>query len=170
LSCGPFPRPDHCKQAGAIAAVALALAGCGGSGDGTGDLRTVRGIGYSYLAPAAWQVRASGRTKEASGDGSAVSVTRFRLARPFRMAQWPAAVRELDGVATRLADELGGRVADRRTIRLGGRDARVYALEDTDDGTSQIGFVLDGRAEYQLLCRGGSDQACARLFSSFRLA
>jgi hypothetical protein len=164
-----FPRPGQGKQAAAVVVAIVALSGCGGSGDGDASSQVVAGAGYRFAAPGDWEVRADGRTREASAGDQAVSVTRFRLARPYRPALWPAVVQELDGVATRLAEGLGATVAERRTTRIAGRRGRLYRLDGADDGTTRIGFVLDGRTEYQLLCRGEAGSACARLFTSFRL-
>ena len=56
----------------------------------------------------------------------------------------------------------------RRSI-VAGRKTRAYRF-----GSMRIGFVLEGRNEYQLLCRLAAgrkdkDGACALLFESFEL-
>ena len=163
-----FPRAEQGKQAAAAVAAIVALAGCGGGGDGS--TQVVAGAGYRFAAPGDWDVRADGRTREATGGDGAVSVTRFRLARPYRPSLWPAVARELDGVAARLAERLDATVAERRTTTIAGRRGRLYRLDGAEDGTTRIGFVLADRTEYQLLCRGPAESACARLFTTFTLA
>lgn len=164
-----FPPVRRRKQAALAAAVVLA--GCGG---GTPDeLRAIRGSGYAFEGSEELEVTRSGRTLSAERDGHVVSVTTFTLARAYRPELWPTAVRELDAVAVDLAAKLSGRVVDRETGTVGGRRARVYRLEGTQDDTRLVAFVLRGRAEYQLLCRwpAGDDAspACDDLLASFRL-
>jgi hypothetical protein len=107
-------------------------------------------------------------------------VTVFRLKREYRPELWPEVVPELDGVAASLADQLRGRAGAGSTVTVAGRRARRYEIAFTRDGRSyveRLTFVLDGRREFQLLCRypGGReerpevDPACAALGSSFRL-
>ncbi len=147
------------------------FAGCGG---GAKAPVTIRGDGYSFSAPGGWKVTRTG-TSVASAHGSqAVSVTTFRLTRRYRPTMWAKAVKELDGVAAKLAAELGGEVDAARTVRAGGTTARQYDLAFTRNGdrlVERITFVLRGRREYELLCRfeeGKDDPACMLLQSSFR--
>jgi hypothetical protein len=108
-----------------------------------------------------------------------VAVSAFRLARPFRPALWPAAVRELDRVAGQLADRLSptAEISPGRTTVVAGRRARVYDIRyerAERQLVERVGFVLDGRREFQLLCRWSVEQAavgmeaCGQLFRSFR--
>jgi hypothetical protein len=87
---------------------------------------------------------------------------------------------ELDGVASRLAERLAPDAARSpgRTQVIAGRRARVYDIVYTREGArrlERVAFVLNGRREYQLLCRWDSDdpeegeEACMLLLSSFRL-
>ena len=165
------------KQA-LVGVVALLAGGCGGDSERDREPQTVRGGGYSFAAPSGWRVEREGRTVQAVDEDEAVAVTTFRLARPYRAELWPRVVPELDAVAERLARELGGRVAARETAFVDARRARVYALTGTRDATRRIGFVLEGRVEYQLLCRWRGDEqtalasrltACQTLFATFRL-
>ena len=90
----------------------VALSAWGGGGDGDASGQVVAGAGYRFAAPGDWEVRADGRTNEASDGDRAVSVTRFRLARPYRPSLWPAVAgaarrsRRHSG-ATRIAARLG---------------------------------------------------------------
>lgn len=164
-----FPRFWRCKQAVLLAA-ALAATGCaGGSRAGEAAPRRVSAAGYAFQASPGWRLERAGR-KVAAVDGEReVSVTTFRLSRRYRPELWRRVVRELDSVAARLAAELDGRIRGRATLEVGGVRARVYRLEDTRDDTRRIGFVLAGRREYQLLCRGDAEQECDVLFATFTL-
>ena len=106
-----------------------------------------------------------------------MSVTVFRLLRPYRPALWPGVMGELDSVAKKLAGNLGGRVESSRTVRVGGLRARQYQIAYRSGGEAvvqRIAFALRARKEYQLLCRWqaseGVPAACPLLFETFRLA
>jgi hypothetical protein len=65
-----------------------------------------------------------------------------------------------------------GRLARIATVRAAGRDARSYRIE-YNRKAQEITFVLDGRREFQLVCRraaGGDRRPCRVLVSSFALA
>ena len=153
--------------------LAAALAGCGGSGVRT---QVVGGNGYTFEAPAGWAIAHAPRSVQAGKGDSSVSVTVFRLTHPYRSALWPKVVPELDGIARDLAGQLRGRSSRGTTVVVGGRRARRYDISFRRDGgdfVERITFVLDGRREYQLLCRyraGADVRPCAALGSSFRLA
>ena len=154
-----------------------ALAGCGGEAAVEAESsRRINGSGYSFEVPAAWKVARRARTIEARpAEGpDAVSVTIFRLARPYRPELWPEVVPEIDGVVDRLAGELDGRRTSARTVTVAGRRARSYEVAFDREGEAlveELTFVLDGRREYQLLCRRPADNAeapaCTRLRASF---
>jgi hypothetical protein len=114
-------------------------------------------------------VSVSGRTRTASDDGNALSVTSFRLTRRYTRDRWATVVPELDRVAAELAQRLGADVSRKQTAILAGRRARLYSFRRARDGTRRIAFVLDGLREYQLLCRGDDADACAGFLASFRL-
>jgi hypothetical protein len=146
----------------------LILAGCGGGGAGQ-EPQIVRGDGFRFEAPSGWTVR-GGAARHGSVDR--IEVMTFRLVKPYRPELFAAAAGELDGVATRLADQLHGRVAARSTVTAAGGKARSYRIDYDDGKTTEVTFVLSGRREYQLLCRrrsGSDDGACRQLVSSFRL-
>ena len=137
---------------------------------------SVQGDGCRFEAPADWTVTRTSTSVQATHGSEAVSVTTFRLTKPFRPSLWKEVVTELDGVAARLAAELQGSVAASRTVEVGGRTARRYELAFKKDGdrlVEQITFVLRGRREYELLCRhkaGKDEPACAQLLVSFQPA
>lgn len=121
-----------------------------------------------FNAPEGWTVTDSAA---ASGPVRLVEVRVFRLVREYDPARRLAAARELDGAAARLAAQLRGTVASRRWLVVGGLDARSYTIAYAGK-SSQITFVLDGRREYELLCRrpaGADDGPCVELLRSFAL-
>jgi hypothetical protein len=146
------------------------LAGCGGST--SAKTQTVRGDGFSYTAPADWTVVRKGPSVAAvNGDVDRVEVVRFTLEKPYKVALFAAAAKELDGVAGRLAGQLSGKVASSSTSEVGGRKARSYTI-DYGGKTQELAFVLAGRNEFQLLCRrdaSAANDSCAQLFSTFAL-
>jgi hypothetical protein len=171
-----FPHAFRGKQALAPAAAALALAaGCGGGGPAEPVAQVVEGDDFSFAAPGGWVVERSEGGVGARRGSAAVSVTRFRLAAPYRPEQWERVVPELDDVAARLAAELDATVEESATTVVAARRARLYRFEGARDGTRRVGFLLRDRDEFQLLCRwedeGGAagEAACARLLASFTL-
>jgi hypothetical protein len=158
--------------------VLAATGGCGGGGGRTGELQRVSGTGYSFSGPAEWEVERSGGTLSASAGNDLVSVTVFRLARPYRPDLWEQAVPELDRAARALATRLSGRLEKLRTLVIAGRRARGYEISYARAGDRFVergAFLLAGRREYQLVCRieaveDGEHPACRTLFVTFRLA
>lgn len=147
--------------------LALILAGCGGAGNS--NWQQVQGSGFRFLAPAGWEV--NGATVS-NGPIDRVQVNEFRLVHAYVHAKQAAAAKELDSVAARLAQQLKGKVASRRTLEVNGLDARGYTI-DHKGLTEEFTFVLRGRQEYELLCRrtqGADDTACRELVTSFRVS
>jgi hypothetical protein len=161
-----------------LAGLVSALAACGGGG---GDERSVAGPGFTFSAPAGWDVETRGRSSSASPEEGAtalVSVRVFRLARPYRPGLWETVEPELDRVAAELAEQLGGRIDSSATVVVDGRRAKRYDIRYERDGTEVVertAFVLEGRREFQLVCRyeaadeDEGPRACAMLFSTLRL-
>jgi plasmid stabilization system protein ParE len=156
-----------------LAAALAAVAGCGGSK--APETQSLTGPGFAFSAPGGWSVKKARASVEAAQGERAVSVTVFPLKRAFRPALWPKVVQELDRVAASLADQLRGRVGAGTTVTVAERRARSYEIAFARGGKSfveQITFVLEGKREFQLLCRypaGLDEPACAALGSSFRL-
>ena len=148
----------------------LILAGCGGAG--AEKSQVVAGNGYRFDAPGGWEVtRTARQTAAADGDVDRVEVTTFRLMRAYRPALFAAAAKELDAVATQLARELKGKVVGKNSISVGGRRSRTYRIE-YDEKMQELTFVLQGRREFQLLCRrdvDGDRDACRQLVETFVL-
>jgi hypothetical protein len=144
------------------------LAGCGGSASKSTPDQRIQAGGFAFRAPAGWEVKRTFRIVAARQGDALVSVTIFRLSRPFRRELWQQIVPQLDRVAQQLASREDAKVARSRTVTLNGHDVRTYDLRRPNGTTERIGFVLFGRREFQLYCRG-DDAACSLLFSSFRL-
>jgi hypothetical protein len=170
----PLAAPGKRVLAGALA-LALPLAGCGGGA--ARKTQVVAGNGYRFHAPSGWQVKRSGPIVNVSSGESIVSVTTFRLAKPYRPALFRKVAPEIDGVASKLARQLGGTVASSRTESFLGSKVRVYRLAYRSRRGGKLGaevtFLLRGKREYQLFCqsaRASGDGGCALLRASFRPA
>jgi hypothetical protein len=155
-------------------ALLFILSSCGGSGGSSEQLaQELRGRGFTVQVPQGWQVlRKPNRVTARKGD-ALVSVTLFPLVKPYDPAKFAAVAKELDGVAATLAARAGGTLTDRATATVAGRKIRAYRYTHGDLGL-RLGFVLDDKREYQLLCQaptaqGDPDDACTLLFDSFTL-
>jgi hypothetical protein len=158
-----FPGALRAKP---LLAVALILAGCGGAA--SGNWQQVRGDDFAYNAPGDWTVDG---TVAVNGPVDRVEVRVFRLVRPYDPVRRAATAHELDRVANGIAAQLKGSVSSRRSLEVGGLDARSYAIAFAGK-TEEITFVLHEQREYQLLCRraaGADDAPCAELLRSFEL-
>lgn len=159
----------------------LALSACG-AGDGEDAPQTVAGPGFTFSAPAGWDVVVAGRSASArphAGAPELVSARVFRLARPYRPTLWERVVPELDRVVAELTEELDGELESSAVIVVGGRRAKRYDIRYDRDGTvfrERTAFLLHARREFQLVCRheaadeGEGLRACVLLFASFRIA
>jgi hypothetical protein len=144
--------------------VAVILAGCGGSGGN--NWQQVQGNGFQFNAPADWTVDGATARK---GPVDLVQAQAFRLLRPYDRSRRAAVARELDADAARIADQLHGSVTSRRSLEVGGLDARSYVIA-FDRKVEEITFVLNAQKEYELLCRRAADgdtAACTELLESF---
>jgi hypothetical protein len=153
--------------------VLFILSACGGSEKSTvGPTQGVRGAGFTVQFPGGWKVTGAGQDKvTARKGGELVSVTAFRLLKPYDPAKFEAAAKELDGIAAKLAAQAGGVLTEKTTTTVDGRRVRAYRYAE-DASRIRVGFVLAGKREYQLLCRlhagnADPDGACALLFDSF---
>jgi hypothetical protein len=145
-------------------ALLFILSGCGGSSQKSGPTGTgVRGPGFRFEVPAGWTVRRQAGAVTAHHGGQLVSVTRFSLRKPYDPGRFDEVAKTLDSVADRLAKAAGSTLSESETTTVADRKVRAYRY-----GTRRIGFVLDGRREFQLFCTQTGD-ACDLLFSSFTL-
>jgi hypothetical protein len=151
------------------------LSACGGSTPAKEPTssRVVRGPGFTFAAPSAWTARRTPDGAVAKRGDSQVSATVFALLKPYDPSRFGAAAKELDGVAERLAGQAGGAITERVTTVVDGRKIRAYRYE-SNGARMRIGFLLEGKREYQLLCTSPGaadvDGACSLLFSSFSAA
>ena len=86
-------------------------------------MKTVSGPGFTFQAEQGREIARTPRSVSVlpadSGSQELESVTIFRLVKPFRPALWPQAAKELDGVAERLAESLGGELEQQpKTVRI----------------------------------------------------
>lgn len=147
----------------------LILAGCGGSAH-VQKSHVVRGPGFRFAAPRGWSVSAGRRSASASRDSQLVQVTTFALLKPYDAALFERVRRELDARMQGVAQQLHGTVAGSRTVTAGGIRSHSYRVTAGDD-VVEYTFVLQGRREYELLCRRpakASDDPCAGLVRSFQ--
>ena len=152
-------------------AVVFILAGC--TGGKKSDVQTVVGKGFTFSAPVGWTVERKPTVVAASsGAVSRIEVSTFTLVKPYRPALFDASSRELDKVATELASQIAGEVVSSSTVSIGGRKARSYVVDYGETKSMTIAFVLQGKREYELLCRRTASQpdtVCAAFFESFTL-
>jgi hypothetical protein len=139
----------------------------------------VHGPGFRFEAPAAWsatKTRSAAVVRRDAAGSTLVSATSFTLLKPYSPKLFGRAAKELDRVAANLASQAHGTLSESATVTVDGKRIRAYRLRvRAKSGPSydeRIGFVLQGKREYQLLCRapagaGDPDGACALLYSSF---
>jgi hypothetical protein len=161
--------------------LAFLAASCGGSAKHaqTAAHVAVGGPGFRFEAPAAWKVTKSRGAAAARRDvaGNAlVSATSFTLLKAYSPKLFGRAAKELDRVAANLASQAHGALTESTTVTVDGLRIRAYRLSvRPKSGPSydeRIGFVLQGKREYQLLCRAPAgaddpDGACALLYATF---
>jgi len=162
--------------------VPLLVSACGGSAPRSraSASHVVSGPGFSFSAPVGWTTSRTERSlvarKAPGAAGPLVSATVLPLAKPYEPVLFPTAAQELDRVAAQLARASGGTVTQGVTTVVDGQKIRAYRFTSRPAGKPsadvRIGFLLEGRREYQLLCSvpaggGDPDGACALLFGSF---
>ena len=148
---------------------ALILAGCGGSS--APKVQVVAGPGFRFEAPAGWKVERTSRQVSATHDSELVQVATFPLLKPYRPALFERVATELADRMDQVAKQVSGTVAGGRTVIAAGIRSHSYDVKVGAD-LDQYTFVLRGLREYLLLCRrssSGSDAACGRLVTSFKL-
>jgi hypothetical protein len=148
--------------------VTLILAGCGGSTQKDAS-QTVRGRDFQFAAPAGWHVSKARTSASATLDSQLVQVTTFPLVKPYDEALFDKVRRELDSRMQAVAAQLHGKVTGSRTVTASGIRSHSYDVAAGGD-VVEYTFVLQGRREYQLLCRrpsSASDAPCVQLLGSF---
>ena len=134
------------------------------------------GPGFRFSVPSGWTVHRTPTAVGARRDSALVSATAFTLLKPYSPTLFARAAKELDGVAAKLAARSHGELKAQATTTVDGRRIRAYRFTGRPAAgaayVERIGFVLEGKREYQLLCQAASgdpDGACALLFASFHL-
>jgi hypothetical protein len=126
------------------------------------------------MVPAGWKI---GRPDDAvtvrNGD-SLVSVTTYKLLKPYDPSMFAAVATELDRSVAILTKKAGGSLVERKTIEVDGRKIREYRYV-ARGFASRLGFVFEGKKEWQLLCRARAEEpdpdgACTLLFDTFSVA
>jgi hypothetical protein len=146
-------------------ALLFILAACGGSKQGQAPATVgVHGPGFTFEAPQGWRVVRQADGTVARRGKALVSVSRFPLLKTYDPAEFAAVTKELDRLATRLARQAGEKRATGQTTSVAGRKVRSYRY-----GNRRVGFVLEGKREYQLFCEPVG-AACDLLYSSFTLS
>jgi len=124
----------------------------------------VRGNGFLFELPQGWTVERPPKSVVGKHGSELVSVTRFDLRKAYDPKQFGGVAKTLDSVAARLAKAAGTTITDSKTATVAGEKIRAYRY-----GGKRIGFVLDGKREYQLFC-GRDGEGCELLFDSFTLS
>jgi hypothetical protein len=108
----------------------------------------------------------------ASKDDDLVQVATFSLVKPYTPALFDRVERELRMRMRQLASQSGGTVSGSSTVTAG--EIRSHAYQVTvGDHVDEYTFVLQGKREYELLCRRrkSSDAGvCDQLVNSFEPA
>jgi len=162
-----IPRLVRRKQTLLLAV--LILAGCGGSS--APKAQVVTGPGFSFEAPAGWQVERTSRRASATHDSELVQVATFPLLKPYRPALFGRVAKELTGRMDQVATQVKGIVSGSRTVTAAGIRSHSYDVQ-VGDHVEEYTFVLRGMREVQLLCRrsaSSSDAVCKQLIAGFEL-
>lgn len=155
-----------------MAVAAFILTGCGGSPAPKAQAVTVRGVGFSFQAPAGWHAASSAGRASASHGDEFLQVTTFPLQKRYRPALFARVASELRQRMEALASQTGGKVAGESTVSAAGVRSHGYRVV-TGDRVDEYTFVLRGLREYQLLCHHTASESvspCAQLVASFKTA
>ena len=147
-----------------------ALAGCGSSSSG-GKSQAVAGPGFTFAAPAGWQVTHGDGRASAQHGSDLVQVVTFKLVKPYSGSLFDAVETELNQRMDEIAQETGGKVVGRRVVTPAGIRSHSYRVDDGDH-VDEYTFVLRSSKEYQLLCRRDSSSSnanCKRLIATFKI-
>ena len=167
--------PQGLRRKQALLSVAVILAGCGGSGEAKAPQaawQTVRGPGFTFEAPAGWQVGAGNGRVSATHGSQLVQVARFSLMKRYDDKLFAKVAKELQARMLQIVNQTGGTAAPGRIVTVDGMRSHAYDVT-LDKRVDEYTFVFSGMQEYLLLCRRGASDAagvCARLATSFARA
>ena len=108
-------------------------------------------------------------TTSASKDSQLVQVSTFPLVKRYDDALFGKVARELGARMQQVAATLHGKVTHAHTVIVANIKSHSYDVT-AGPAVYEYTFVLQGRREYQLLCRyptGKSNSACVQLLRSF---
>ncbi len=151
------------------------LAGCGGSGAAKAPRtawQTVHGPGFTFEAPAEWQVSSADGRVSATHGPELVQVARFSLMKRYDDKLFAKVAKELRARMEQIVSQTGGTIGAGRTVTVDGMRSHAYDVT-LDKRIDEYTFVFSGLQEYLLLCRRGASDAigaCVRLATSFALA
>ena len=129
LSAAVPGRPLRVWPVAAMALLAVAHP-CRLRGVGGAKCRSVHGQGFQFEAPVSAGSCPQGRPRRRRARrGRPVEVHRSSSRSRIAWRSSEAASRELDGVVSRLAGQLSGRVVTRRTVRIAGRKSPLLPVE-----------------------------------------
>jgi hypothetical protein len=133
--------------------------------------QVLTGPGYRFSVPDGWTPERGGTAVTARNGSAFVSVTTYKLLKPYDPTLFDRVAKELDRSVGKLADQAKGSVVERKTSDVGGRKIREYRYVAKGFAT-RLGFVFDGTREWQLLCRARAEDddpggACKLLFQTF---
>jgi hypothetical protein len=144
---------------------ACILTGCGSTAQAKSQL--VRATGFSFEAPAGWQVKTAARTASATSKSQLAEVSTFPLVKRYDDALFAKVARELGLRMREVATQLHGKVTHARTVTVDGIRSHSYDVTAGGD-LLEYTFVLSGKHEFQLLCRSsGPAEACVQLLKTF---
>jgi hypothetical protein len=158
-------------------ALLFILSACGGGSTAPQPAATaklVTGAGFRFSVPDGWKVaRSDGAVTARNGD-ALVSVTRYKLLKPYNPSMFGRVVEELDRSVGTLAKQAKGTLVEKKTVDVDGRRIREYRYV-ARGFASRLGFVLERKTEWQLLCRARAEEpdpdgACTLLFDSFSVS
>jgi hypothetical protein len=153
----------------------LIVAGFGVAGCGSGTTKAqdqwqaVRGMGFTFQAPAGWKVARAPRRVSVTHGSALVQVSTFPLVKPYTERLFLRVATELRSRMQEIARETGGKLGAEQTITADGIRSHAYDVT-AGSQVDQYTFVLSGKREYLLLCRRTSPDGlpvCARLVTSF---
>jgi hypothetical protein len=157
-------------------ALLFILSACGGSTapPPASTAKVVTGAGFRFSVPDGWKVVRSDAAVTARNGDALVSVTTYKLLKPYNPSMFGRVSDELDRSVANLAKQAKGTLVEKKTIKVGGRKIREYRYV-ARGFASRLGFVFERKTEWQLLCRARAEEpdpdgACALLFDSFSVA
>jgi len=147
------------------------VSGCGSSSHPPAA-QTVQGPGFTFSAPAGWQLSHGAGRASATHGAELVQVVTFKLVRPYSDKLFAAVEKELTARMRAIVQQTDGKLVSATTVSPAGIRSHSYRVEVGDHVDEYI-FVLRGSREYQLLCRRSSSSStdfCGQLVKTFAVS